>query len=160
MHERVWFNAWNNEEENMKDTVLVERIETDAQILATSAVMRQLRPHIAEADYLATVRRMMASDGFGLAAVREGGVVRAVAGYRVMEMLFCGRILYVDDLITDEHARSRGYGKRLLDWLQEEARARKCEQLHLDSGVQRASAHRFYFREGMTIGDFHFWKKL
>jgi GNAT superfamily N-acetyltransferase len=142
----------------MNDTIM--RVETDAQILATSEVMRQLRPHIAEADYLATVRRMMVSDGFCLAAACEEGVVRAVAGYRVMEMLFCGRILYVDDLVTDERTRSKGYGKRLLGWLQEEARARKCNQLHLDSGVQRADAHRFYFREGMSIGDFHFWKKL
>jgi GNAT superfamily N-acetyltransferase len=144
----------------MTENVVIDRIETDAQILATSEVMRQLRPHIATEDYLPTVRRMMASDKFCLAAVREGGVVRAVAGYRIMEMLYCGRILFVDDLITDEHTRSMGHGKRLLDWLQEEARAQNCDELHLDSGVHRASAHRFYFREGMTIGAFHFRKKL
>jgi hypothetical protein len=28
--------------------------------------------------------------------------------------------------------------------------------VHLDSGVQRQHAHRFYFREGMTITSFHF----
>lgn len=30
-------------------------------------------------------------------------------------------------------------------------------QVHLDSGVQRAQAHRFYFREGMTVNCFYFW---
>ena len=145
---------------NMTENVVVDRIETDAQILATSEVMRQLRPHIAEKDYLPIVRRMIANDRFCLAAVREGGIVRAVAGYRIMEMLYCGRILFVDDLITDEGTRSQGHGKRLLDWLQEEARAQNCDELHLDSGVHRAGAHRFYFREGMTIAAFHFRKKL
>ena len=130
---------------NMSQNVVVDRIETDAQILATSEVMRQLRPHIAVENYLPTVRRMMATDRFRLAAVRVGGIVRAVAGYRVTEMLFCGRILYVDDLITDERTRSKGHGKRLLNWLQEEARAQNCAELHLDSGVHRAGAHRFYF---------------
>jgi GNAT superfamily N-acetyltransferase len=144
----------------MTQNVIVERIETDAQILTTSEVMRQLRPHISEKDYLPIVRRMIANDRFRLAAVREDGVVRAVAGYRIMEMLYCGRILFVDDLITDERTRSQGHGKRLLDWLQEQARVQNCDELHLDSGVHRAGAHRFYFREGMTIGAFHFRKKL
>jgi GNAT superfamily N-acetyltransferase len=144
----------------MTENVVVERIETDAQILATAEVMRQLRPHIAAENYLTTVRRMIATERFRLVAVREGGVVRAVAGYRIMEMLFCGRILYVDDLITDERTRSKGHGKRLLEWLQEEGRAQECGELHLDSGVHREGAHRFYFREGLTISDFHFRTKL
>lgn len=144
----------------MSDNLVVERIESDEQILSTSDVMRQLRPHIKANDYLSIVRRMMASDGYRLAGVRDAGIVRAVAGYRFMEMLYCGRILYVDDLITDEQGRSHGYGKRLLEWLKEEARSRKCNELHLDSGVQRGQAHRFYFREGMTISSYHFRKKL
>ncbi len=144
----------------MSDSVIVDRIESDEDVLSTSEVMRQLRPHIASSDYLPRVRRMMDAEGYRLAAVRDAGVVRAVAGYRFMEMLYCGRILYVDDLITDEQGRSHGYGKRLLDWLKEEARSRKCDELHLDSGVQRSQAHRFYFREGMAISSYHFYKKL
>jgi GNAT superfamily N-acetyltransferase len=140
----------------MKDEVEVTRMQSDQEILATSEVMRQLRPHIAANDYLGIVRRMMDSGGYRITAVLEAGTVRAVAGYRFMEMLYCGRILYVDDLITDEASRSRGHGKRLLNWIEDEARARGCAEVHLDSGVQRQHAHRFYFREGMTITSFHF----
>jgi GNAT superfamily N-acetyltransferase len=139
---------------------MVKRIESDADILATSAVMRDLRPHIDERAYLSTVRRMMASDGYRLAAVVESGAVRAVAGYRFMEMLYCGRILYVDDLNTDSEHRSRGHGDELLTWLKAEGRASGCTELHLDSAVRRARAHRFYFREGLSIGAFHFDVKL
>jgi GNAT superfamily N-acetyltransferase len=139
---------------------MIVRASTDEQILATRAVMRELRPHVPENEYLATVRRMMQTDGYHLAAVIEKDAVRAVAGYRFMEMLYCGKIMYVDDLNTDEHFRSRGYGKALLDWLKHEASARGCVQLHLDSGVQREHAHRFYFREGLTISSYHFRIKL
>ena len=121
--------------------------------------MHQLRPHLEAGDYLQTVRRMERTDGFRLAASVEpgdSGIVRAVAGYRIIEMLYCGRILVVDDLVTDEAARSGGHGKRLLDWLRDEARALGCRQLHLDSGVWRPDAHRFYFREGFHILGFHF----
>ena len=134
----------------------IARAQTDEEITATFEVMAQLRPDLRREDYLATIRRMMTAERYRLAAVVEEGVVRAVAGYRPVEMLYSGRILYVDDLVTDERARSGGHGRRLLGWLKEEARALGCVQIHLDSGVWRAPAHRFYFREGFTILGFHF----
>jgi GNAT superfamily N-acetyltransferase len=99
---------------------------------------------------------MMVSDGFRLVALRENGVVRAVAGYRVMDMLYCGRLLSIDDLVADERVRSKGYGARLLDWLKAEGRAAACNELQLVSRVIREQAHRFYFREGLGIDCFHF----
>ena len=137
-------------------SAVVRKLTTDEDILAARGVMRQLRPQIAEADYLSTVRRMMQTDGYLQAAVFDGDAVVAVAGYRFMEMLFAGKTLYVDDLNTDEARRSRGYGKALMDWLKREARERGCVQLQLDSGVQREQTHRFYFREGLTINCYHF----
>ncbi len=135
---------------------LVRTLTTDEEILAARRVMRQLRPQIAEAAYLATVRRMMQTEGYLQAAVFEGDIVVAVAGYRFMEMLYAGKTLYVDDLNTDETRRSRGHGKMLMDWLKREAKQRGCVQLQLDSGVQREQTHRFYFREGLTINSYHF----
>ena len=41
---------------------------------------------------------------------------------------------------------SGGVGKAVIGWLEEEARGQGCTGLHLDSGVQRERAHRFYFR--------------
>ena len=135
---------------------MIVKCTTDDQILATRDVMRQLRPLVPFDQYLAIVARMMRTDGYQLAAVHEGDAVRAVAGYRIMEMLYCGKILYVDDLSTDERFRSQGHGKELLEWLKAEAKAQGCSELQLDSGVQRERAHRFYFREGLTIKSYHF----
>lgn len=134
----------------------IQPATTDEHILATRAVMLDLRPNIAPGDYLPTIRRMMATDGYHLAALHADGEVRAVAGYRFIKMLYCGRIMYVDDLNTDPAFRSQGYGRALMDWLKAEARAHDCSQLHLDSGVQREQTHRFYFREGLTINACHF----
>jgi GNAT superfamily N-acetyltransferase len=138
------------------DEVEIAETRTDGEILATRDVMRKLRPNLAAESYLPTVRRMMQTDGYRLAALWEGESVRAVAGYRFMEMLYCGRILYVDDLNTDDAHRSRGFGKLLLAWLKSTARAAGCGELHLDSGVQREATHRFYFRERLTINAYHF----
>ena len=135
---------------------MIVRIDSDADILATRDVMRQLRPHLGVDEYLPTIKRMMLTDGYRIAAVMDAGIVRAVAGYRLMEMLYCGRILVIDDLVTDVDARSRGYGGALIAWLSEEAERRGCTQLHLDSRVHRERAHRFYIREGFSITCFHF----
>jgi GNAT superfamily N-acetyltransferase len=129
---------------------------TDDEIAATFDVMAQLRPHLVRGEYLPLIRRMFASERFHLAAAIDNGTVRAVAGYRYMEMLYCGRMMYIDDLVTDEHARSGGYGKALLDWLRREARDASCTEVQLISRVTREHAHRFYFREGFGIEAFHF----
>ncbi len=137
---------------------MIVRAEQDEQILATREVLRQLRPHLPGDDegYLTAIRAIMASDGYRLVSVVDEGTVRAVAGYRLLSMLYCGRILSVDDLVTDERTRSLGHGTRLLTWLKTEARAQGCAELQLISRVTRADAHRFYLREGLEIDAYHF----
>lgn len=130
--------------------------QDDADIAATFEVMQQLRPQLLRDEYAATMRSLRESDGLQLLALRDGGTVRAVATYRIMNMLYCGKLLYVDDLVTDERVRSRGYGAKLLARLKEEGRALGCSQIQLISHVKREGAHRFYFREGLGIECFHF----
>jgi GNAT superfamily N-acetyltransferase len=134
----------------------IEHAESDEQIATTFEVMRQLRPHLVREEYVPQIRALISSDGFRLAFLTDEGEVRAVAGYRYMNMLYCGRLLYVDDLVTDERVRSRGYGARLLGWLKDEGRRQGCCELQLISRVIREQAHRFYFREGFGIECFHF----
>jgi hypothetical protein len=45
-------------------------------------------------------------------------------------------------------------------WLKDYATKRGCLQLHLDAGVQRSEAHRFYEREGMTMAGLHFVENI
>lgn len=132
---------------------------SDDEVASTYHVMRQLRPHLEEGEYVERVGRMREA-GYRLAAVVDDERVRCVAGFRVHDFLAYGRLLYVDDLVTDGTSRSRGDGKLMLDWLVAEAKRNGCEKLQLDSGVQRYDAHRFYFREGMRISSYHFTKEL
>ena len=134
----------------------IAEAQSAGEIARCFAVMRQLRTHVEnEEKFVEQVQRQRAT-GFRMAFVEEGERVRAVAGYRVSESLFAGRFCYVDDLVTDEAARSLGYGGALFDWLVAEARAAGCGRLELDSGVQRFAAHRFYLTKRMTITSHHF----
>jgi GNAT superfamily N-acetyltransferase len=138
---------------------MIEHVRTDEEVLACYDVMAELRPHLAREAFVPTVRAMQ-KDGLRLACIRDDGRVVAVAGYRVSANLFCGRHLYVDDLVTAESARSKGHGKALLDWLRAQAVAEDCDVFHLDSGMQRKRAHQFYLREGLEIAGYHFSERL
>jgi GNAT superfamily N-acetyltransferase len=128
---------------------------SDSDILSCFPVYRQLRPHLVEEQFVASVHRMHAT-GFQLAMRTHEERVMAVAGFRVYENFHSGRILYVDDLVTDELARSAGHGKALLRWLIDYGKDHRCVSFEPDSGTQRHGAHKFYLRVGMNITDFHF----
>jgi GNAT superfamily N-acetyltransferase len=134
----------------------VRLAETDDDIVRCLPVLRQLRPHLTDsADAVARVRRQ-AQTGFRLGFLTAADRVVAVAGFRLRENLAWGRFLYVDDLVTDETQRSNGHGEKLLAWLIDHAKEMGCDQVHLDSGVQRFDAHRFYLRHRFRITSHHF----
>jgi len=133
--------------------------ETEADIARCFPVMADLRPHLTAGEFAARVRRQQAA-GYRLAYLEEAGEVRAVAGFRYLETLAWGKILYVDDLVTAPAQRSRGHGGQLFDWLVAQANQSGCDELHLDSGVQRFGAHRFYLCHRMDINSHHFALKL
>ena len=135
-------------------TIAVAR--TAAEIGRCHEVMQELRTHIAtREEFVERVQRQQ-QEGYRLAFLEADGAVRAVAGYRILELLFSGRTLYVDDLVTHGADRSAGFGGRLFDWLVKEARGEKCSEFTLDSGVHRFDAHRFYLTKRMKIAAHHF----
>ena len=121
--------------------------------------MRELRPHIPAIDFAARVFNQQ-KEGYQLVYLELDGVVRSVAGFRILSLLFSGSTLYLDDLVTHDSDRSRGFGAALFDWLVAYAKEQGCEYLTLDSGVQRFAAHRFYLNQGMDITSHHFQLKL
>ena len=119
-------------------------------------LVSQLRPHLDPGQLATQLLRQIAGGNFHAHVLYDDGVPRAYAGWRIHENLVYGRHMYVDDLVTDQTVRSRGYGKALLDWLKAEARRQGCARLQLDSGTFRKDAHAFYLREGLRIEAFHF----
>jgi GNAT superfamily N-acetyltransferase len=133
--------------------------QTDEEIQSCYPVMAELRPHVAADEFLRRVKQQTASAGYRLAFLQTTEV-KAVAGFRISECLAWGRFLYVDDLVAQSADRSKGYGGALFDWLVAHARAEQCAQFHLDSGVQRFAAHRFYLHKRMIIECHHFALRL
>ncbi len=121
----------------------VEVLTSPEQWMAAFPVMRQLRDHLTEDEYLSRLREM-AADGYRLVALYEGESIVALAGIGRGLNFYYGRYLWVYDLITAEESRSRGYGKALLEHVEGIARREGCDTVALSSALHRADAHRFY----------------
>lgn len=135
--------------------------ETDAELRACWPVMQQLRPHLQSADdFIVRVHRMR-NDDYRLLAVWQGDTPRALAGYRLQEnLVYGGRFLYVDDLVTDEAARGTQWGARLIEATTRIAEQADCVRFVLDTGLSNALAQRFYFRQGLLTEAIRFGRTL
>jgi GNAT superfamily N-acetyltransferase len=118
-------------------------------------VMSQLRPLLIEAEFAGRIQAQQA-DGYQLAFLEHEGAVVSVAGFRVQKMLSSGKTFYVDDLVTDAAARSKGHGEAMIQWLIALAKEAQCNSFDLDSGTHRQDAHAFYLRNRLRITSFHF----
>ena len=128
---------------------------TDEELHDVAGVLTQLRPAFDREAIVARIK-VQQEQGYRVAYVTAAGRVLCVAGFVISLKLAWGKHIYIDDLVTDETSRSSGAGKCLIDWFRSYARENGCEQIHLDSGVQRFAAHRFYLREGFDITSHHF----
>lgn len=141
-------------------TFEIHNIENEHELQAAYVLMRELRPHLADAEnFIARVHRQ-AEQGYSLKGVWQDHEPLALAGYRISENLIYGRFLYVDDLVTAPRARSHGLGAKLIDALREEARCQNCTHLVLDTGLGNALGQRFYYRQGLLAAGMHFRQSL
>ena len=134
----------------------------EAVLLDFLPIHQELRPNLPseKAAYLQTMQRVFKGGARMSALLGEEKTPYALAVWRIVENTYEGRRFFIDDLVCTEKRRSSGAGRTLLAYLEEKARALSCDVLALDSGVQRARAHHFYFREGMMIPAFCFRKAL
>jgi GNAT superfamily N-acetyltransferase len=133
----------------------VQLANTDEQILFCFPVIHELRPLLIKEEFLNKVRRMQ-QEGFMLAYIEEDKKAVSAAGFRMNELFYRGKSVYIDDLITLQQYRSKNFGGQLLDWIIQYAKDQGCKQVHLDSGVQRFDAHRFYLKKNFFISSHHF----
>lgn len=131
-------------------------IDSDDGYRASFGVMRELRPHLPDAESFAAQARRQGEQAYRLLAAWQDGAVKALAGYRIVENLMNGRFLYVDDLVTTADSRRHGLGARLIDALRDEARRQGCENFVLDTGLHMPLAQRFYYRQGLLATGMQF----
>ncbi|NJI73258.1 GNAT family N-acetyltransferase [Sphingobacterium kitahiroshimense] len=134
--------------------------KTKDQIIFCKNVLFAFRTNLDEATYIDQIQRMIAHENFKLVYIpnEDNTKVAAFIGYRVMNTLRTGRMIYIDDLYTNPEHRGRGYARALLDYVDEEATKTDIASVHLDSGYTLYDAHRLYLNKGYVLACNHFAK--
>lgn len=137
----------------------VKIAHTDNDILKCFKVIKELRPHLKEENFVSLVKKMM-TEGYELAYIEENNIAVAAVGFRYLQLLYNGTQYYIDDLTTLPESRGKGYAGKLLDYVETVAREKGFGAVTLDSGHQRFDAHRLYLNKGFKIVAHHFSKTL
>src|SRR5690242_1821730 len=89
-------------------------------LAAGEALHATFRPNLT-GRYEAMMATILA-EGARLTYLVDEGEVRAIALWRYFHTTYAGYRLEVDDLVTDETQRSKGYGATLLSWVEAQAK--------------------------------------
>lgn len=122
-------------------------------------VLTQLRIGLVYEEFEDLVYEMRHKE-YKMIGVFEGIELVTFAGVFVQTNLYYKRHLFVDDLVTYDSFRSRGYGDAIMDYLINYAKVAMCENIVLSSGIERTDAHRFYEKMGFEKKSFVFVKAV
>jgi GNAT superfamily N-acetyltransferase len=123
----------------------IESIEAAKQVFP---LLRELRPHLGEGEFIDLWHAARATSAYRLIAGYEGPECVGLMGYRILYDFLHGKHLYVDDLVVASSHRSRGLGAQFLAEARRLAAEAGCARLRLCTGVDMAEARRFYERNG------------
>ena len=142
--------------------ITIQAAGSDADLLACSEVILFLRPLLQKENLLAQIKEMQQEDYriVYIAADDDPSKAAAFAGFRHMNKLFSGKIIYIDDLACLPAYQGRGYAGLLLDHITALAKKEGLRSVQLDSGHSLHPAHRVYHRKGFHISAHHFSQPL
>lgn len=122
-------------------------------------VLSQLRDSIDYDEFENLVYDMRQKE-YKMFGLFEGVELVTYAGAFIQTNLYHKRHLFIDDFVTYDSVRSRGYGDAMMEYLINYAKVGACENIVLSSGIQREDAHRFYEKNGFKKKSFVFLKSI
>jgi ribosomal protein S18 acetylase RimI-like enzyme len=135
-------------------------IKTRVDLERCFPIIKELRPHLSLDEYLKIYFEAHSADGYELVAIEENKEIVAVMGYRYLTDFVRGLHLYVDDLVTTEKARSRGYGAKLLQVAEAIAAENQIPSLRLCAVLENHRGISFYEQNGWSKRAYAFTRSV
>lgn len=145
---------------NPMKNALTFRLLTIDELDQIAALGQQLNPTRSLEELKSMLREM-----FGLGhytcfgVVKEGKIVGISSAWTTIRF-YSGKQLEVDNVIIDPSLQSQGIGKQFFEWIEQWAKSQGYKTIELNTYVQNAPSHKFYFNLGYSILGFHFWKRI
>ena len=121
----------------------IRQLTTEKDWLEVFPLMKQLRPYLEEKEYIEILHEMV-TEKFEMYAFYGDNQAVAITGISWRTNLYYKRHIFVYDLVTDTNERSKGYGEKLLAFVETLAKEGNADCIALESALHRLDAHRFY----------------
>ena len=150
-----------NDSIKIVDITTLPENESEDLLMRAHSIHQQLRPHLPnnQQSYIDQIRKICRTGPAHMLVALSNDENRTILGlavYRIFDNIKWFKHFYCDDIVTDETQRSLGVGRCLMNSMKRATRASGANPLTLDSGCQRARAHKFYYKEGFIIDQFTF----
>ena len=141
-------------------SLIIKDLETKNAMMDAFLLINQMYKKMDYQAFETALDEMILHNNYKMTAGYIDNKMIAVSGYWISRMLYCGRYLQVSNLVVDENFRGRGYGQKILNYLENKARNLSCDKMVLDSFTENKKSHSLYFNEDFYIRGFHFMKDL
>jgi len=140
--------------------IKMRNLTTKEEMLSAFPLVNLMYKKMTLSEFSSALDEMISLSNYKMIAAFEGEKMIGVSGYWIASMLYCGLYLQASNLVVADDYRSRGIGKKILNYLEEKAVAENCKKIVLDSYTENKKSHPLYFRENFYIRGFHFMKDV
>ena len=134
-------------------------MKSDQQLQDAFLILKELRPHLSYENFLKIYKSAQTEGQYSILGLFVEQDLVAIMGYRYIHDFVRGKHLYIDDLVTAEKYRSKGFGAVLLKRAEEISKQNSCTTLRLCTGIENESAKKFYERESWKLRAIVYTKK-
>ncbi|GGD37762.1 hypothetical protein GCM10012288_09800 [Malaciobacter pacificus] len=135
------------------------KIASEEEIKYCYNLLHQIRTDMSENDFLTTISEQL-KNGYKVAYVINNNQIICVVGFTISKNLSRGKHIQIEDFVTTKNKEAETAAKALLDFIKIFAKQQECKSIHIDSNVDRHSAHKFYLSQDFQIESHHFSFKL
>ncbi|QAA83175.1 GNAT family N-acetyltransferase [Aequorivita sp. H23M31] len=136
------------------------RIIEPSEILCILPFIQKLGHYSIEETVLRERLLEMAQQNYECLGVYDSDKLIGTCGLWFQTRHYAGRSLEIDHVIIDENYRNQGLGKKLMDFVYDYARNKKCNWIELNTYVHNFLSHKFYYNQGFVAKGYHFIKEL
>lgn len=104
-------------------------------------ISRKDKFKIRDNESLKNILLEMLSESYTL-VILESGCIIGYASYKIVEKLT--KVLWIDEIVIKENFRNKGYGKRILNYIEKISKDKGCESIELSCWSFNKRAFKIY----------------
>ncbi|WP_339702374.1 GNAT family N-acetyltransferase [uncultured Marixanthomonas sp.] len=102
----------------------------------------------------------MSQENYECLGIYDSGKLMGICGLWFQTRHYAGKSMELDHVYIDDEYRSKGVGKKLMEYVTRYAAEKECNWVELNTYAHNFASHKFYYNQGFVAKGYHFVKEL